>query len=83
MYYNMNTIHLFIYIYGNHGDPLRPRESQTNQTFNTIFMDFASSIFICEIISVSASHVICRICKHGDCFINNVSLTLYSLYNHR
>lgn len=39
-------------MYDNHGHPHKPRESQTNQTFNTIFTDFASSILICEIISV-------------------------------
>lgn len=84
--YNMNIICLCVYIYiydNNHGDPHKTRESQTNQTFNTIFMDFSSSIFICEIISVSARHVICRICKQSGCFINYVSLTLYSLYRYR
>lgn len=76
-------VYIYIHIYDNHGDPHKPRESQTNQTFSTIFMDFASSILICEIISVSASHVICRICKQGGCFINYVSPTLYSLYSYR
>lgn len=67
-------------MYDNHGDPHRPRESQMNQTFNTILMDFASSIFICEIISVTASHVICRICKQGDCFINAIYVSAHLIF---
>lgn len=79
----MCNIPICVYTYNNNRDAGNAGESQMKQTFNTIFMDFASSIFICEIISVSASHVNCRICKQGGSFTNYASLTLSSLYSNR